>query len=207
VAVDVVEVEPSGRVDKFAARRAELAWAAVRTLGELGYARTSLREIAQECRSSHGVFHYYFKDKADLITCCVRLYKRHCVARYDEVVAGAATADALIEGFIERLSASVRDDAHFHRLWYDLRVQSLFDASFRADVGEIDQSLEDMIRRIMTRLAELSGSPQTLPSSLLYAIVDGIFQQCLTKHVAGDGAAIGAMQAQVRALLERFRAA
>ena len=28
-----------------------------------------------------------------------------------------------------------------HRLWYDLRNQSLFEESFRADVLEIDQRL------------------------------------------------------------------
>src|SRR5580704_3708777 len=35
------------QVDKFAERRAQLADAALQTLAELGYARTSLREIAQ----------------------------------------------------------------------------------------------------------------------------------------------------------------
>ena len=30
-------------------------------------------------------------------------------------------------------------DAPMHRLWYDLRNQSLFEESFRADVLEIDQ--------------------------------------------------------------------
>ena len=56
------------RVDKFEARRAELADAALATLGELGYARTSLREIAQKTEFSHGVLHYYFRDKNELIT-------------------------------------------------------------------------------------------------------------------------------------------
>src|ERR1700747_3050170 len=48
------------RVDKFSARRIELADAALETLAELGYARTSLREIAQKSEFTHGVLHYYF---------------------------------------------------------------------------------------------------------------------------------------------------
>src|SRR5882724_4138226 len=60
------------RVDKFSARRIELAEAALETLAELGYARTSLREIAQKSEFTHGVLHYYFSDKVDLICCCVR---------------------------------------------------------------------------------------------------------------------------------------
>ena len=56
------------QVDKFAERRAQLAAAALQTLAELGYARTSLRDIAQNSDFSHGVLHYYFSDKEDLIT-------------------------------------------------------------------------------------------------------------------------------------------
>jgi AcrR family transcriptional regulator len=204
VAVEVQAGKAEGRVDKFVERRTELAWAAVRTLAELGYARTSLREIAQTCDASHGVLHYYFQDKADLITCCVRLYKAHCVERYDEVTTQATTADALVEGFIERLSASIREDAHLHRLWYDLRAQSLFEPAFAPDVADIEQSLEAMVWRIMSRLAELAQQPLTLPPALLYALVDGIFQQCLIKHLAGDATAIPAMQEQVRTLLARL---
>ena len=59
-------------VDKVAQRRSELAAAALKTLAEQGYARTGLREIAANSEFSHGVLHYYFRDKVDLITHCVR---------------------------------------------------------------------------------------------------------------------------------------
>jgi AcrR family transcriptional regulator len=204
VAVEVLFGKAEGRVDKFVERRTALARAALQTLAELGYARTSLREIAQKCDSSHGVLHYYFKDKADLITCCVRLYKTHCVERYDEVTTQATTTSELVDGFVERLSASVREDAHLHRLWYDMRAQSLFEPAFRSDVAEIDASLEGMIWRIMSRFAELSHKAPALSSALTYALIDGIFQQCLIKHLAGDQKAIADMQEQVRALIERL---
>ena len=74
------------QVDKFAERRRLLAEAALQTLAERGYARTSLREIAQNTEFSHGTLHYYFRDKVELITYCVRRYKEHCVTRYDEIV-------------------------------------------------------------------------------------------------------------------------
>ncbi|RKP27907.1 TetR family transcriptional regulator [Syncephalis pseudoplumigaleata] len=191
------------RVDKFAERRAELAQAALQTLSELGYAKTSLREIAQNSIFSHGVLHYYFKDKVDLMMCCVRHYKAVCVTRYDEVVAGAATYDELLEGFLAALSETVRNDAQMHRLWYDLRSQSLFEEEFRADVLEIDKSLENMIWRIMSRFSELTGEPQQMTPAVLYAVFDGLFQQCLLKHLAGDADAIAQMQADVRAVLAR----
>ena len=53
--------------DKHDERRRALADSALRTLGELGYARASLREIANNSEFSHGVVHYYFHDKLELI--------------------------------------------------------------------------------------------------------------------------------------------
>jgi AcrR family transcriptional regulator len=86
-------------VDKFAERRSQLAESALVTLSELGYARTSLREIAQNSAFSHGVLHYYFTDKVDLIMTCVRQYKAVCVTRYDQIVYTSRTAAELRSAF------------------------------------------------------------------------------------------------------------
>ena len=174
------------QVDKFAERRSQLAASALLTLSELGYARTSLREIAQNSDFSHGVLHYYFRDKVDLITFCVRQYKAECVTRYDQVVAVSTTAEQLRVGFAKAMVETLREDATMHRLWYDLRNQSLFEESFREDVLQIDQSLERMIWRIVTTYADLAGLVLTVPSNLAYALFDGVFQQSLLRHLAGD---------------------
>ena len=85
-----------------------------------------------------------------------------------------------------------------HRLWYDLRSQSLFEDAFRADVAAIDKSLEKMIWRVMSRLSELADKPLQVQPAVIYAMLDGLFQQCLLKHLSGDEKAVGAMQEQVR---------
>jgi len=178
------------QVDKFAERRAQLANSALRTLSELGYARTSLREIAQNSEFSHGVLHYYFRDKVELITHCVKQYKAECVTRYDQIVATSVSADQLCRDFGIALAATCEEDAHLHRLWYDLRNQALFEESFRADVIEIDKSLELMIWRIVTQYAELSGRSLTVSSATAYGLFDGLFQQALLRHLAKDPAAL-----------------
>jgi AcrR family transcriptional regulator len=192
------------QVDKFAERRAQLADAALLTLSELGYARTSLREIAQNSEFSHGVLHYYFTDKVDLITESVRQYKAHCVTRYDEIVATSRSADELKRDFAAGLANTLREDAPMHRLWYDLRTQSLFQESFQADVAEIDQSLERMIWRIVSHYAELAGSKPAVPSDVAYAIFDGLFQQSLLRHLAGNGEAGSQLQAHAEALMDQL---
>jgi len=195
---------PRQPVDKFAERRAELAEATLQTLSELGYARTSLREIAQNSAFTHGVLHYYFTDKFDLILCSVRQYKAHCVTRYDEVTAGAKSRDELLEGFLAALATTLREEAHLHRLWYDIRAQAMFEVAFQTDVAEIDKSLEDMIWRIVSRLAELGGVALGVTPSAIYASIDGLFQNYLLKHLSGDLHAIPNMQADVRLVMTRI---
>lgn len=190
------------QVDKFAERRAQLATAALQTLAELGYARTSLRDIAQNSEFSHGVLHYYFSDKFELITFCVRQCKTECVTRYDHVVATAASATELKLGFGGAMAGTLREDAAMHRLWYDLRNQSQFEEAFRADAREIDQSLQDMIWRIVTRYAELSETPPAVTPALAYAMFDGLFQHALISHLAGDATAAPALETNVPSVLE-----
>jgi AcrR family transcriptional regulator len=190
------------QVDKFAERRALLADAALQTLAELGYARTSLREIAQNSPFSHGVLHYYFSDKQDLIMHCVRQYEAACVTRYDEIVAAASSAAELKREFSTAMAHTLRSDAPMHRLWYDLRNQSLFEESFRADVLEIDQRREAMIWRVVSRYAELAQISVTLSRAAVYAILDGLFQQALLHHLAGSEGPADALAANVIRVLD-----
>ena len=184
--------DPRARIEerarnKFESKRTELAEATLHTLAELGYARTSLREIAQNSEYSHGVLHYYFTDKRDLITHAVRQYEATCVTRYDEVVSSAIDAGHLVT------------DAGIHRLWYDLRNQALFDGLFRRDVLEIEERREDMIWRVVIRYCELRGSTPALDRATAYILLDGIFQRALLHHFAGNTDQIDAARGQLRA--------
>lgn len=194
------------QVDKFAERRAQLAAAALRTLAEQGYARTSLRDIAQHSEFSHGVLHYYFADKSELITYCVRQYKAECVTRYDAIVATAGSADELRKSFGAAMAQTVREDATMHRLWYDLRNQALFDEAFRADVLDIDASIERMIWRVAVAYGELSGAALAVSPPEAYALMDGLFQFALLRCLAGDATAADDLGLRLQRTLESFLA-
>ncbi|OAK51419.1 TetR/AcrR family transcriptional regulator [Rhodococcoides kyotonense] len=171
--------------EKFAARRVELATATLITLAELGYARTSLREIAQNSSFSHGVLHYYFRDKLDLIAEAVRIYEGVCVTRYDEAVASATTAEELRQMFSTMFVTTLQSDSSLHRLWYDLRNQTRYEASLRAEVSEIEARRTDMVWNVVSRYCELRGEPARLPQQLIYLTFDGIAQQGLDNLLDG----------------------
>lgn len=189
------------QVDKFEARRRELAVATLHTLADLGYARTSLREIAHNSEFSHGVLHYYFADKQDLVTQAVRQYEAVCVTRYDEVIDNATSAGQLRDGFIAKFLETLRADAPLHRLWYDLRNQSLFEASFREDVREIDKRREEMIWRVIARYAELSGTRPVMSPGTAYAVFDGVFQSGLRHSLSGQDDEVARLEAELPRVL------
>lgn len=198
------KIDQLSKIDKFAQRRAQLANSALRTLAELGYARTSLREIAQNSEFSHGVLHYYFRDKVDLITYCVRQYKAAIVTRYDQVLATSATADELRQRFIGGMSTSLSRDTDMHRLWYDLRDQSMFEESFREDVRDIERSIERMVGRIVSQYAERLGLRLAASTRLVYALVDGVFQHALLAHLGGDERAVANLPGDLGLVFDRF---
>jgi AcrR family transcriptional regulator len=167
--------------------REELAESALATLGELGYARASIRDIADNSEFSLETVHDYFDDKIALVVYCVRYYKAKCVQRYDGVLADATTPEELVEGFAAKLGETIRDEAPMHRLWYDLRSQSMFEPRLRDVVAMINQTLEEMVWRVVDRYAELAGQPLIATrSAAVYGMLDGLFQQTLLAYVDGE---------------------
>lgn len=186
---------------RFDERRDQLAASALHTLGELGYARASLREIANNSPFSHGVVHYYFEDKLELVIYSVRSYKARCVTRYDAVVEQSTSSEGLLVAFADKLSQTIRDEAAMHRLWYDLRTQSMFEPQLREAVTMIDKTLEQMIWRVVSRYAELAERPVSMGPASAYGVLDGLFQQALLAFVSGHDTALADLTDQVHALM------
>lgn len=188
-------------VDRYDERRDQLAASALQTLGERGYANTSLRDIATNSPFSHGVLHYYFEDKLDLIDYCIRYYKAQCVHRYDAVVSDSTSPQGLLDAFGAKLVETIVEEAPMHRLWYDIRTQSMFEERLRPAVAYIDQTLEDMIWRIVGRFAELSEVDPAMPPAAAYGVLDGLFQAALLGFSLGDDTALPTLVDQVHGLM------
>ncbi len=145
--------------------------------------------------------HYYFNDKIELIVYCVRYYKAQCVHRYDAVVADSTSGPDLLDAFAAKLRETLQDEAPMHRLWYDLRTQSMFEESLREAVTMIDHTLEEMIWRVVSRYGELMDRPVLATPAAAYGMLDGVFQQALLAVGAGSETALDTLDGQVHALM------
>jgi AcrR family transcriptional regulator len=171
---------------KQAEKKRELALHTLSALAELGFARVNLREVATRSGASLGLIHYYFADKTDLLTYCIRLYKDDFVRQLEEVIDSAGSLDELISRFPVALARAIDEHGGTHRLWYDVRAQALFDPAFQDVVAEIENRLIGVVEHFLSRV-NASGTVKAPWDALsFYLMLDGWFRYFLHRHIAGD---------------------
>src|ERR671931_1903017 len=85
-----------------------------------GVAGSTFDHVAREAQVSRGLLHYYFGTKERLLAEVVR---RDCELRMhviDEQLAGARSADDVIDGLVASLKQMVVDDSAFIALVFEL---------------------------------------------------------------------------------------
>lgn len=168
---------------KRAEKKQQIAQSALVALRELGYANTSLRDIAGKSDLSLGMLHYYFEDRTDLIIYCVQTYKQTFSERLFDAIEDVGSATELIEKLADAIAASIVDDARTHRLWYDIRNQAQFDPAFQPVVTNVEAMLIDVVAQAVCR----AGLTPELPQELWYPTLDGVFQFHMQRRLQGAG--------------------
>lgn len=184
------------------ARRSALVDSALRTLSELGYANTSVRDIAQNSEFSHGVLHYYFADKAELIEECIHRIEQMTADRVAEMPTTASSASEYADAVATVLADSLRTETADHRLWYDLRSQSMFDDQLREAAGSIDRSRGVQAWTIVERYAAIADRSPAVSPAVAYQVIDGVFFHHVLAMVYGDETSPDRLRAATAEALE-----
>ena len=109
-----------------------------------------------------------------------------------------------MDGFLEKLGETIRDEAPMHRLWYDLRAQALFEDAFRPDVaGDRQEPGDDGLAYRLSRYRRTRRQAAAISPPALYALFDGLFQKALFERVAGNAEAVADLLAEVRSCCRR----
>jgi AcrR family transcriptional regulator len=180
-------------------KKRQIAESAINALQELGYANTSLRDIAAKSGMSLGILHYYFEDRSDLIIYCVKTYKRDFVDGIITALDGATDRSTVIDTLSGALAVSIVKDAKTHRLWYDIRNQALFDDTFRPATAAI----EDMLVTIVSLAFARSGHTEPAMIDIQYALLDGVFRYLLQGQLKGTNDSDSAIKKVFASVLEQ----
>jgi len=183
--IDKIRKQASKHQQKRASKKNELADSAVEVLSQVGYARTSLRDIAQHSGVSVGVVHYYFEDRVDLISYCTRRYKQEFAKMLEATLTGGNTPQQTNAAFIDALVSAVENDADKHRLWYDIRAQALFDENFHQTIDDIENLQIDIVRRFLILLGI-----ENVDNLSVFLTLDGTFRHFLKRRLRNDEKAL-----------------
>jgi AcrR family transcriptional regulator len=171
-----------------------------------GVAGSTFDHVAREAQVSRGLLHYYFGTKERLLAEVVR---RDCEVRMhviDEQLAGARSADEVIDGLVASLAEMVANDPSFITLVFEL-----FTLSRRND--EIAGEFAELLRRTREHVAGLLAAkeaegvlrlhaPADAVADVLFAMADGVAMRMLTETDRDLGPSVLAGVRAVRALID-----
>lgn len=166
---------------KHAMRRESLIQSAIASFARSGYANTSLRAIAADAECSLGRIHYYFTDKDDLLANCVLQFKAQFCQTMENILSSSLEAPDISEALIDAFITSIERDGSQHRLWYDLRNQSMFTPKLRADVAVVEADLITIIAAYIERLGLHNLNPR-----LAYLMFDSVYRHWLHQAMTGN---------------------
>ena len=149
-----------------------------------GAAGSTFEHVAREAGVSRGLLHYYFGTKEALLVEVVRRDTEHRIARLDEPLAAASSADELLGILVADLEDSIQNDPGFWVLLFDLFTAGRRNPEIQREVGELFNKTRAHVADIL-RAKQSEGviSPSfdvDAVVAFLFALADGIALQVLS---------------------------
>ncbi len=132
-------------------RRTEIIEAFFRTISEKGFARATIREIADRAGCNHGLLHHYFADKQAIIHAsvehAVNVYKQDLLEGLNKFESAADQLRFLIPRYLDigRLNLEIS------QAWLDLYALSKNEASIKKPVQACFREARDIISEVIAR--------------------------------------------------------
>ncbi|MGA9634032.1 MAG: TetR/AcrR family transcriptional regulator, partial [Solirubrobacterales bacterium] len=145
---------------------------------------STFEHVAREAGVSRGLLHYYFGTKEALLVEVVRRDTEHRIARMDEPLGNAGSADELLGILVADLEDSIQNDPGFWVLLFDLFTAGRRNPEIQREVGELFNRTRGHVADIL-RAKQSEGviAPRfevDAVVALLFALADGIALQLLS---------------------------
>jgi AcrR family transcriptional regulator len=171
-----------------------------------GVAASTFDHVAREARVSRGLLHYYFGTKERLLAEVVR---RDCELRMrviDEQLAGAESADDVIDGLVRSLKEMVVDDPALIALVFELFTLSRRNDEIALEFAELRRRTRGHVAALLEEKQEAGvlrlHAPGDAVADVLFSMADGIAMRMLTERGRDFGPSVTAGALAVRALID-----
>ena len=146
-----------------------------------GAAGSTFEHVAREAGVSRGLLHYYFGTKERLLIEVVRRDSDLRIARLDEMLAEATTADAVLDVLVKSLTDLIDNDPGFFLLLYELFSAGRRNPDIQHEVGQLFERTRSHVAEVL-RQKDAEGVlslrfPAEAVVSYLFAVGDGFALQ------------------------------
>lgn len=180
-----------------------------RSIARRGTAGSTFDQVAREAGVSRGLLHYYFKTKEQLLAEVVR---RECdvrLARLEEQLASARSADDFIEVLVVGLRDTVRRDPDLVTLVFELFTLSRRNAEIAAEFADLMRRTREHVSAVLAAkqsegVLALRAPPDAV-ADVLFSLGDGLALRMLTETDVDFGPSVDAAVDAVRTLLTADR--
>ena len=169
------------RYKKSAVSAAQIVAAANRVIARQGYAKTSLKHIADEAGMSKGAIHYHFPSKEALVAKVLVAATEVVAERTREAWQAGGDPFEALRGAVRELWAVRTRDSDEVRVVSNLLAQSLHDEALRPQLAAYyalaaAQTSEHLVGALATYGLRPRVSPELIPR-LLLGLLDGLVMQ------------------------------
>jgi AcrR family transcriptional regulator len=149
-----------------------------------GAAGSTFEHVAREAGVSRGLLHYYFGTKERLLVEVVRRDSDLRIARLDEMLATAKTADAVLDVLVSSLTDLIDNDPGFFLLLYELFSAGRRNPDIQHEVGQLFAATRSHVAEVLRAkedegILSLRFDAEAVVAYLL-AVADGFALQALS---------------------------
>ena len=170
-----------------------------------GAAGSTFEHVAREAGVSRGLLHYYFGTKERLLIEVVRRDSELRIARLDQMLGEATTADAVLDVLVKSLTDLIDNDPGFFLLLYELFSAGRRKPEIQHEVGQLFEATRSHVASVLRAkedegILSLRFDAEAVVAYLL-AVADGFALQALSDPSRDITPALTAGAASARYLL------
>ena len=170
-----------------------------------GAAGSTFEHVAREAGVSRGLLHYYFGTKERLLVEVVRRDTELRIARLDEMLGEAKTADDVLNVLVSSLTDMIDNDPGYFLLLYELFSAGRRNPDIQHEVGQLFEATRSHVAKVFRAkedegILSLRFDAEAVVAYLL-AVADGFALQSLSDPSRDITPALNAGAASARFLL------
>lgn len=164
-----------GRKSNAPERREKIVWALFDCLAKSGHETVTVKQIATRADLPHGVIHYYFEKKDDIVAALVSSLTKNYIDLFEKSLEAVTASAEQVDRMLEYLVEAFVFDRKLNRVFYNL-VQMGFErkevnAPLRRMLGAYRGTMENVFKEAG------AGEKSDSASCLLVALIEGLALQ------------------------------